>query len=169
MVATPKETELWTPPGVTHQMVTSVGRNAETGDTIFEYRFQVHDEVTNRKHEFRVLADTDTSKAHIEEMVGNAFESWLIDVRMRHSKPAPTPEQRKEIGKILNQIKAHKIKRKGSSNNKIYYNGLKQGGTMQQDIEIQITDEDIRNALQQKISQVTNLELKVSALSRIIV
>ncbi len=40
---------------------------------------------------------------------------------------------------------------------------------MQQDIEIQITDEDIRNALQQKISQVTNLELKVSALSRRIV
>ena len=40
---------------------------------------------------------------------------------------------------------------------------------MTQDIEIQITDEDIRNALQQKISQVANLELRVSALSRRIV
>ena len=40
---------------------------------------------------------------------------------------------------------------------------------MTQDIEIQITDEDIRNALQQKINQVTNLELRLSALSRRIV
>ena len=40
---------------------------------------------------------------------------------------------------------------------------------MQQDIEIQITDEDIRNAFQQKVSQVANLELRVSALSRRIV
>ena len=125
MVATPKETELWTPPGVTHQMVTSVGRNAETGDTIFEYRFQVQDEVTNRKHEFRVLADTDTTKAHIEEMVGNAFDRWLTDVRMRHNKPAPTPEQRKEIGRILEQIRVNRNKRKESSNNKIYYKGLR--------------------------------------------
>ena len=125
MVATPEQTELWTPQGVTHKRVVPVGYNYETGGQIFEYQFLVHDEVTNRKQQFRVLVDDQTSKAHIEEMVGNAFESWLIDVRMRHSKPAPTPEQRKEIGKILNQIKAHKIKRKGSSNNKIYYNGLK--------------------------------------------
>jgi Tfp pilus assembly protein PilO len=40
---------------------------------------------------------------------------------------------------------------------------------MTQDIEIQITDEDIRNAFQQKVSQVANLELRVSALSRRIV
>ena len=102
-----------------------MGHNYETGGFIYEYQFQVYDEVTNRKHQFRVLADDETSKAHIEEMVGNAFESWLVDVRMRHSKPAPTPEQKKEIGKILNQIRTNKIKRKESSNNKIYYKGLR--------------------------------------------
>ncbi len=101
-----------------------MGYNGETGEAIYEYQFQVHDEVTDRRHDFRVLVDDTTSKAHIEEMVGNAFERWLIDVRMRHSKPAPTPEQRKEIGKILEQIRVNKIKRKNSSNNKIYYNGL---------------------------------------------
>lgn len=74
---------------------------------------------------FQVLVDDDTSKAHIEEMVGNAFESWLIDVRIRHSKPAPTPEQRKEIGKILEDIRVHRNKRKGSTNGKIYYAGLR--------------------------------------------
>tara|TARA_R100000808_G_scaffold23316_1_gene51625 strand:+ start:45 stop:422 length:378 start_codon:yes stop_codon:yes gene_type:complete len=124
MVATSQGLELWTPQGVTQQRVTTVGHNYETGGFIYEYQFQVYDEVTNRKHQFRVLADDETSKAHIEEMVGNAFESWLVDVRMRHSKPAPTPEQKKEIGKILNQIRTNKIKRKESSNNKIYYKGL---------------------------------------------
>jgi len=124
-VPNPQEAELWTPPGVTHSRVTPVGFNAETGGTIYEYQFVVHDEVTNRKHQFRILADDDTSKAHIEEMVGNAMESWLVDVRMRHSKPAPTLEQRKEIGKILDQIRINSIKRRKSSNNRIYYNGLR--------------------------------------------
>ena len=125
MVATPKETELWTPPGVTHKRVIPVGYNYETGGQIFEYQFLVHDEVTNRKQQFRVLVDDETSKAHIEEMVGNAFDRWLTDVRMRHNKPAPTPEQKKEIGKILDQIRVNRNKRKESSNNKIYYKGLR--------------------------------------------
>ena len=125
MVATPEETDLWSPQGVTHKRGVPVGYNYETGGQIFEYQFLVHDEVTNRKHQFKVLVDDSTSKAHIEEMVGNAFESWLIDVRMRHNKPAPTPDQRKEIGKILEQIRVNRNKRRGSSNNKIYYNGLK--------------------------------------------
>ena len=125
MVASPKEIELWTPPGVTHTRVAQVGRNTEPGGKIYEYQFKVHDDVTGRSHQFRVLVDDETSIAHIEEMVGNAMDSWLIDVRMRHSKPAPTPEQRKEIGKILDQIRISAIKRKRSSNNKIYYDGLK--------------------------------------------
>ena len=125
MVANPQELELWTPPGVTHKQVTPVGYNQETGESIYEYLFVVQDEVTGRKQQFRVLVDDTTSKAHIEEMVGNAMESWLIDVRIKHSKPAPTPDQRKEIGKILDQIRTNQIKRKGSSNNKIYYDGLK--------------------------------------------
>ena len=125
MLSNPQELELWTPKGVTHKKVTPVGFNQETGESIYEYAFIVHDEVTNRKEQFRVLVDNTTSKAHIEEMVANAMERWLIDVRIRHSKPAPTPEQKKEIGKILNQIRTNKIKRNGSSNNKIYYNGLK--------------------------------------------
>ena len=125
MVATPEETELWTPQGVTHKRVVPVGYNYETGGQIFEYQFLVHDEVTNRKQQFRVLVDDQTSKAHIEEMVGNAFDRWLTDVRMRHNKPAPTPEQRKEIGRILDQIRVNRNKRKESSNNKIYYKGLR--------------------------------------------
>ena len=125
MVASPQIAELWTPLGVEHNVTVPVGYNAETGGQIYEYRFQVHDEVTGRKHEFRVLVDDSTSKAHIEEMVGNAMESWLVDVRRKHSKPAPTKEQRKEIGKILDEIRVYARQRGESSNNKRYYSGTK--------------------------------------------
>ena len=125
MVVNPQESELWVAQGVTHSATHIVGRNAETGELIYEYRFQVYDEVTGRKHEFRVLVDDTTSKAHIEEMVGNAMESWLVEVRRKHNKPAPTPKQRKEIGKILDDIRIHAGKRGESSNNKIYYSGTK--------------------------------------------
>jgi hypothetical protein len=119
-----QETELWTPAGVTLTGAAPVGRNAETGGLISMYRFRVHDEVTGRDHEFQVLVDAETSKAQLEAMVGNAMESWLIDVRLKHAKPAPTPGQRKEIGKILDDIRLKKIKRETSSNKRIYYNGI---------------------------------------------
>ena len=125
MVANPQESELWLPPGVEHTLTAPVGRNAETGGGVFEYQFKVHDPVTDRTHQFRVLVDEGTSKAHIEEMVGNAMESWLVDVRRKHNKPAPTPAQRKEIGKILDEIRIYADRRKESSNNKLYYSGLR--------------------------------------------
>ena len=34
--------------------------------------------------------------------------------------------------------------------------------------QIEITEEDIRTALQQKVNQVTNLELQIAALSRVL-
>lgn len=125
MVVNSQDTELWLPPGVAHSQTLPVGRNAETGGLIYEYIFRVHDEVTGRKSDFRVIVDDTMSMAHIEEMVGNAMESWLVEVRIKHSKPPPTPAQRKEIGEILNQIRNNAGKRRESSNNKIYYAGIK--------------------------------------------
>ena len=116
--------ELWTPPGVTDHSVSSVGYNAETGGGIQQHVFQVHDPVTDKRHKFCVLADGDTSQEHLEDMVANAIDRWLSEVRQKDHKPAPTIEQRKEIGKILDEIRIHRLKRKESSNGQIYYSGL---------------------------------------------
>jgi hypothetical protein len=80
--------------------------------------------VTDKKHKFVILTDEDTSQAHLEDMVSNAVDRWLGEVRAKNHKPAPTPEQRKEIGKILNDIRSHNIKRRESTNNTLYYKGL---------------------------------------------
>jgi hypothetical protein len=118
-------TELWTPAGVTSHVSSPVGHNAETGGAIEQHVFKVHDPVTDKSHKFCILMDSSTSQAHLEDMVSSAVDRWLEEVRQKDHKPSPTVEQRKEIGKILNDIRNNKIKRKESSNNRIYYNGIK--------------------------------------------
>ena len=125
-------TELWTPQGVTGHTVSPVGFNAETGGGIQQHVFQVHDPVTDKRHKFCVLADGDTSQAHLEDMVSNAVDRWLKEVRQKDHKPAPTPEQRKEIGKIIDEIRRYRIKRNLSSSGVIYFDrlgGVKYGRT----------------------------------------
>ena len=116
-------TELWTPDAVTGHSVSPVGFNAETGGGIQQHVFQVHDPVTDKKHKFCILADGSTSRAHLEDMISSSVDRWITEVRKKNHKPPPTPEQRKEIGKILNEIRKNSLKRRRSSTGKIYYNG----------------------------------------------
>ena len=87
----------------------------------------MHDPVTGKRHKFCVLVDDDTSQAHLEDMVSSAVDKWLVEVRQKDYKPAPTAEQRKEIGRILNDIRLSRTKREQSSNGLIYYQGIKGG------------------------------------------
>jgi hypothetical protein len=118
-------TELWTPQGITDHSVSPVGYNAETGSQIHQHIFQVHDPVTDKRHKFCILADDSTAQSHLEDMVSSAVESWLTEVRAKEHKPAPTPEQRKEIGRILNDIRTHNIKRRESSTGLLHFRGSK--------------------------------------------
>ena len=117
-------TDLWTPQAVTSHAVAPAGRNAETGGHIQQHIFRVHDPVTDKRHKFCVLVDDETSQAHLEDMVAQAVDSWLLEVRLKDHKPAPTTAQRKEIGQILEQIRVSQKKRRQSTNNKVYYPGL---------------------------------------------
>ena len=120
--------EIWTPQAVTSHAVSPAGRNAETGGQIQQHTFQVHDPVTDKRHQFIVLVDDETSQAHLEDMVAQAVDTWLLEIRQRDHKPAPNVGQRKEIGQILEQIRVSRIKRRQSTNNKIYYPGLEGAG-----------------------------------------
>jgi hypothetical protein len=115
--------ELWTPPGATGYSASSAGSNTETGEQIEAHIFRVKDPVTGRQNKFCILADGTTSQAHLEDMAAASVDNWLTEVRAENRKPAPTPEQRKEIGRILNDIRTHRMKRKQSSNGRIYYKG----------------------------------------------
>ena len=59
----------------------------------------------------------------IETMIGEAYESWVIEVRAQGKRKLMNKEQKKEVGKILDEMRVNKNKRAESTNNKIYYQG----------------------------------------------
>jgi|TARA_R100001530_G_scaffold11379_1_gene10976 hypothetical protein len=118
-------TDLWTPQGVVKLNTTPSGYNAVTGGSVVAHTFRLEDKDTGRKTIIKVLADKDTDPAHIEDMAAQSAEEWFNKVRAEGSKKVPTVSQRKEIGKILDDIRKNFKKRRQSSNNKILYNGLK--------------------------------------------
>jgi len=63
------------------------------------------------------------SQAHIEDMAAQSLETWLAEVRAKGRKRKPTPEQRKEIGRVLNEFRKYTRRRRQSSNGILYYRG----------------------------------------------
>ena len=118
-------TELWTPRGSTLLGTADVGYNNETGESIVDHTFRFHDKETGRSINVSVPADSSISKAHIEDMAAQALESWLIEVRATGRKRKPTPDQRKEIGRALEEFRKYAKRRRGSTNGLIYYKGTR--------------------------------------------
>ena len=67
-----------------------------------------------------IMADSGVSQAQIEEMMGNAAEKFMEEVRTKYNKRPPTPEEKKEIGKALNDFRSQALKRSRSTNKRIY-------------------------------------------------
>ena len=85
---------LWIPAGATYKGAASAGLNAETGGHIVTHRF-----VLKQKDKFgvehatrvEIVADDEVSQAQIEEMMGNAAEKFMEEVRTKYNKRPPTP------------------------------------------------------------------------------
>ena len=117
-------TELWTPAGTAYNGIIPAGRNAETGSRIVTHQLRV--EAKDRfgkvhKQVIRVLADDDTSQSEIEDMMGHATETFVAEVREKYTKRPPTEDERKQIGKALNEFLKNRTKRRESTSNKIYF------------------------------------------------
>jgi uncharacterized protein YifE (UPF0438 family) len=113
--------DLWLPEGVTRGVSTLGGYNLETASPIALHAFHFHDVQSGRRSKCTILQDDDTSQAQVEDMAGNAFESWLFDIRTDGKKRAPTLSERKQIGQALEEFRRYAQKRRQSSNSRIYY------------------------------------------------
>ena len=121
-------TDVWIPKGTTYQGVSRAGTNAETGGAVVTHQLKVvFTDIWGVEHKqiIRVLADADTSQAHIDEMVGNATEKWLEEAKIKYNRRPATAEEKKEAGKALNEILKHRILRKESTTGKIYFKGTR--------------------------------------------
>ena len=90
--------------------------------------FSFYDTATQRRsvlHNVPYIPHDPYSANAIETMIGEAHETWVIKVREQGKKKVMNAEQRKEVGKVLNEIKTHKLKRKESTTGKIYFGGIK--------------------------------------------
>ena len=116
--------ELWTPAGTAYKGAAPVGYNAETGGAIVAHTIML--KATDKfgkehKMQVKVLADNDTSQAHIEDMMASAAEKFLQEVREKYDKRAATPEERKHAGKALDDFLKHRTRRRESTSGKIYF------------------------------------------------
>ena len=95
------------------------------GNTLSSRSFSFYDSVTEQRsvvHNIPYNPNSPYSHNGVETMIGEAHETWLKNVRAEgKKKPKMTVEQRKEFGKILEEIRVNKNKRNESTNNKIYY------------------------------------------------
>jgi hypothetical protein len=125
-------TELWTPVGTAYNGINPAGRNMETGSQIVSHQIRVEaKDLFGKVHKqiIRVLADDDTSQSEIEDMMGHAAENFVTEVREKYTKRPPTEDERKQIGKALNEYLNNRTKRRESTSNKIYFEGIGNGKT----------------------------------------
>jgi len=122
---------LWIPTGATYGGIVPVGQDTGNGGVIsHELKVQAKDKFGKvHKQIIRVLADDETSQAEIEDMMGHATENFVAEVREKYTKRPPTEDERKQIGKALNDFLKHRTKRRASTSNRIYFEGIGNGTT----------------------------------------
>ena len=90
--------------------------------------FSFYDTVTERRsvlHNVPFTPSDPYSHNAIETMIGEAHETWLTQVRAQgKKKPKMTVQERKDAGKVLDEIRTNKLKRQESTTGKIYFEGI---------------------------------------------
>ena len=90
--------------------------------------FRFYDSVTQRSsvlHHVPFTPSDPYSYNAVETMIGEAHETWMKQVREQGKKPKMTVQERKDAGKVLNEIRISKLKRAESSTGKLYFGGTK--------------------------------------------
>jgi len=116
--------DIWVPDGAVHNATAPLGLSVETARPIIHHRFTLRGkdrwDVT---HEERVIVvqHPDEGQPELDQKIGEAAESFRTKLRERYEKRPPTLSEKKEIGKIVDQIRLSNLRRRESSNNLIYY------------------------------------------------
>ena len=116
-------TELWTPSGSVLLGAEPAGNNDVTGGVVELCTFEFRDPVTGRSLPALIGRTEDMSRAEVEDLAAQSYETFLIECRHKGKKESMTPEDRKEIGRVLKDFKESARKRR-EANGKRYYAGL---------------------------------------------
>tara|TARA_R100000656_G_scaffold71944_1_gene53778 strand:+ start:143 stop:511 length:369 start_codon:yes stop_codon:yes gene_type:complete len=114
-----------TPQGMDLVATLKGGNNAVTGASVIDYKFAMVSPITGR--EFYVMVPYDPSfmsKAYLEDLAAQSFETFLEEEKEREMKRKPTADERKQIGGQIKEFKEYTARMRESTNNRVYYNGI---------------------------------------------
>jgi hypothetical protein len=115
---------LWTPPGVIEEETRDIRTlEGEPGNMARQASFTFRH--GHKLHRVMVIHDDTASQAEIEDEAAQACEDWSYDLKELgegEGKHPPTAEEKKEIGRALNDIRSKMIERR-EKNGVIYRPG----------------------------------------------
>lgn len=71
-----------------------------------------------------VVAQPGCSRAEVEDAAAKAAETWIATLNEEEYKRPPTPDEKKQIGRIIGDFRKQAAKRRDSSAGRLYYPGL---------------------------------------------
>lgn len=114
---------LWTPDGVDHtgvnDLVPVVTQRPQAQVFEFEFRYKGQTKIV------QVAAHVGASRAQVEDLAAKAAEEWIGELNQQEWKRPPTEDEKKQIGKIMNDFREHAIKRRESTTGKLHFGGIK--------------------------------------------
>ena len=114
---------LWTPDGLANTAIDDiVVRRQNEVATAMTFTFEFH--YQGKAHKVQVVAESDVSRAQVEDSAAKIAEKWMAEIDEKEYKRPPTEDERKQIGKSMNEFLQHARRRRESSNGKIYYPGV---------------------------------------------
>ena len=119
---------MWTPPGAAQLPPVLIGQGQKTldGKWIFNRMFTFTNPRNNRTQDVCIL-DNEMSDDMLATVIGEAWENFLRDTDHLPAKPVFSVARRQEIGRAIREVREHAVKRRESSNQKLYYDVVKVG------------------------------------------
>ena len=116
--------DIWVPDGAVHNVTAPLGLSVESARPIIHHTFTLRGrDRWGVVHQERIIVvqHPDEGQAELDQKIGEATETFQTKLRERYEKRPPTLEEKKEIGKIMDQIRIAAMRRRESTNNLIYY------------------------------------------------
>ena len=119
---------MWTPPGAAQLPPVLIGQGQKTldGKWIFNRMFTFTNPRNNRTQDVCIL-DNEMSDDMLATVIGEAWENFLRDTDHLPAKPVFSVARRQEIGRAIREVRENAVKRRESSNQKLYYDVVKVG------------------------------------------
>ena len=116
--------DIWVPNGAVHNVTAPLGLSIESARPIIHHTFTLRGrDRWGVVHQERIVVvqHPDEGQAELDQKIGEATETFQTKLRERYEKRPPTLEEKKEIGKVMDQIRIAAMRRRESTNNLIYY------------------------------------------------